>query len=500
MANKPKWISLVDRKVVSRFRRLKPEASGLPPARSVMDANLNDVKSWLNSEGFTAGVAPAWLIPELKETTKLEEMYPYVVPVDWLSKAQVIILHKGFMHRLDPQVGIACISQWQLSFGNDVYCCFTKPGNAVGIHGPHRKHAGPILEWLGNVHPNTMRARGTPVRSAVIASAYGAGNVGDDLVTLATEHMLRSAGVEKVTCPGPFVRFEAIQEHDAVVLGGGGILYDGEARNLENYMHPVRTASRMGKATAALGVGTQGLVTEMGRLVTGRNLLDTGYVSVRSERDVEILAEIEPKLREKVERSIDLGFYLAEYLRQRAVPPSQSPKPIIVSLASTTTNPGAGERSMEAITNAVVRALSEAGKKVVLGLHSEDDRTMYNRVADANPHVAMMELNRLGPVASASIFADAAGVITSRFHGLIYASIFNKPVVSISRGQCKIRRFVESDAPSLLPQTLNAPDFEVSEILERFEGALPPNRDEIAACEKRAQDMAANFAAYLAQA
>ncbi len=465
-----------------------------------MDSKLSGVKKWIEDEGHSTAIAPAHMVDEFKAGMPLETVHSYAIAREELPNIDAVVLHKGFMHRLDPAIGMAILTEWDLGYANDVFCCYSRKLQEPGRSEKFKAHVGPVVTWLKEVHPELGRPFGKRIESAVIASAYGAGNVGDDLVTLATEHVLRRAGVKEVLCSGPFVKFDHLLKHEAVVLGGGGILYDTDDRNLENYMWPLRVGARMGKLTAVLGAGTQGYVTDVGRAAAAQSLRAAGHVSVRSAQDVSILTQIDPALEGHVERGTDLGFYMGPYLREHANPAADTHGPVVVSLSSTSTDPALGEVPMEKVLDDVLADLLAKGHQVIIGLQSEDDRPMYKRMADKYPRVKYIDLSAMGPVAAASVYAAAGSVITSRFHGLIYACIFDKPVIAINRGECKIHRLIHGEIPSLLQQLVTAKDIDGSVVLKAFENVGAPSRAEVADCEKRAEQMAQSLISYIQQA
>lgn len=126
-----------------------------------------------------------------------------------------------------------------------------------------------------------------------IASANGYGNAGDDICMVSCETIIKRcdpAASITVTSP-PFVE-DAVKNTDFIVLGGGGIIYDANKANMENYLQYVEYGIKHGKKTAALGVGEQGIVTKEGASRYADVLGKSNLVTVRSKTDAERMKKI----------------------------------------------------------------------------------------------------------------------------------------------------------------------------------------------------------------
>ena len=140
----------------------------------------------------------------------------------------------------------------------------------------------------------------------LVASANGYGNAGDDICAVVSQELVRNASKKhkvKVTAP-PFN--ESLAEWaDVIVLGGGGIIYDANKDNMENYLAYIEYGQEHGKKTVGLGLGEQGIVTKEGekRYKAAFNKMD--LLTVRSKLDADRLKKFGTTT---VEATQDLGF------------------------------------------------------------------------------------------------------------------------------------------------------------------------------------------------
>src|SRR5919202_260088 len=79
-----------------------------------------------------------------------------------------------------------------------------------------------LRRWAGAPTAGPVDLEGT----ALVASAYGLGNIGDDAVTVVAGRVAAAAGSRRVIYAGAIASFDLVREADLVILGGGGLLYD----------------------------------------------------------------------------------------------------------------------------------------------------------------------------------------------------------------------------------------------------------------------------------
>ncbi len=151
----------------------------------------------------------------------------------------------------------------------------------------------------------------------LVISPNGYGNIGDDICAYggkaAIEHVDPSA---EVVITRPPMKTALIDAADYVVLSGGGIIYDRAEKNVANYMNYLDEANKRGKKSAVLGVGVQGIVTDEGRERYRKSLALSEFISVRTQEDVDMLAEIGLK---DVQATFDIAFLVPPLLESMPV-------------------------------------------------------------------------------------------------------------------------------------------------------------------------------------
>ena len=136
--------------------------------------------------------------------------------------------------------------------------------------------------------------------------------------TLVAGRIAAQAGFRRVILAGAVASFDLVRDADVVMLGGGGLLYDTadggapRAQNVAYYAGLLRHAQELGRATAVLGIGVQGIHTPLGRAAYAEVLRRAAHVSVRDPGDLQVLRE-----ELGVDRAVlaaDLGFGLAPWV------------------------------------------------------------------------------------------------------------------------------------------------------------------------------------------
>jgi len=190
----------------------------------------------------------------------------------------------------------------------------------------------------------------------LILGSYGLGNVGDNVCQDTLSDFLKQEGII-AKCYHPPIKKSLIKWADLVMLGGGGLLYDsGEVISLkqsnasffnqllrylflipevqklvqtrfvrailgilplittnaiaivDNYLNPIETAIQLGKPTAGIALGTQGICTEYGRKRYAETLSRLDLLTVRDPSDKAILESIGVSPQNGIEVCEDLGW------------------------------------------------------------------------------------------------------------------------------------------------------------------------------------------------
>ena len=404
------------------------------------------------------------------------EILPHFALRDLLpALPDVLLLHKGLLHHLDRHVIANAIARLSVAAANEVYVILAR--NAPPAPPEAMDHVGPLLE--------AARARALPPSLpepglAVIVSAFGCGNIGDDAVSLAAGEIALRAGMTRWRALGPGARAADINAAELVIVGGGGIFYDisfrdaPEVENIANYTAPLRYGREMGKATAILGIGTQSIATPPGQAAFARAMRDADVITARDPVDVAVLEGLAPE--RPVRLSADLAFALAALDPDppAPIPLAERPLAIIAFGAFTGFNLPADGRTMEDCVAALVRHLA-ATHEVLLALHSDDDAVFYARVA-AMTGARVQRLVDIGTRATLALYGSARLVIASRFHGVIFAALAGCAIVPVCKPDTKIGYLTRHGLPSLAEAeilSLDLADFTPAALVARARVAAP---------------------------
>ncbi|MBR0654052.1 polysaccharide pyruvyl transferase family protein [Plastoroseomonas arctica] len=404
------------------------------------------------------------------------EILPHFALRDLLpALPDVLLLHKGLLHHLDRHVLANAIARLPVAAANEVYVLLAKqappaPPGALA-------HLGPLLDSARN---RTLLPAASEPGLAVIVSAHGCGNIGDDAVTVAAGEIALRAGMTRWRALGPGALAAEIDAAELVIVGGGGIFYDisfrdaPEVENVANYTAPLRYGREMGKATAVLGVGTQSIATPLGQAAFARALHDADVITARDPMDVAVLEGLAPE--RPVRLSADLAFALAALDPDppSPIPLAERPLAIIAFGAFTETTLPADGRTLEDCVASLVRHLATT-HEVLLALHSDDDAPFYARVAEITG-ARVQRLVDIGTRATLALYGSARLVIASRFHGVIFAALAGCAIVPVCKPDTKIGYLMRHGLPSLADAetlSLDFANFTPGELVARARVAAP---------------------------
>ncbi|SPB15588.1 hypothetical protein NOV72_02808 [Caballeronia novacaledonica] len=427
-----------------------------------------------------------------------KKIIPYIALTDGdLQSIDLVVVHKGAMHRLGYQALSAVAFSFEPTYADEVYVCYERQGKrgiSVGAGeeaASFMQHVPPVRGYLaGEVVASRPRRA---VQSAVLVSAYGVGNIGDDLVSLAAKKMLQDAGVPEVTLAGPNVRYDAIRNADVVAVGGGGLFYDSDVVNCGNYLYPLQEAQRQGKFAAVLGVGVQGITTPLGKEAYATHLRSVDFLSVRDPIDRRELIAVDDRL-ERTIAGADMAFYMADDVR-RVGQPFATTKPLALFSISSVLEARLAKRgyALADVACGIVRSLKSRGYDVLLVLHSEDDRKLFTMLSEREG-LSLIESASFGLGATARLYASASLVVTSRFHALILGVMFGKPTVSLNSATGKTGKLLTSYLGSIKDQCQPLESFDLGEIIGKLQHAQPVEPREVEHCVAMTHAMRAELA------
>lgn len=283
----------------------------------------------------------------------------------------------------------------------------------------------------------------------LIASANGYGNAGDDICAIATKNIVTevdNAAEVKITSP-PFDE-ELAKWAEAIVLGGGGIIYDANKDNTDNYLQYVEYAQKNNKLSIGLGLGEQGIVTPTGAERYKKTINKMDLLTIRSSKDAVRLHEIGVK-RSKALVAQDLGFNFdfEKYRRRHELVrrlykliPRRKPKlGIVLSNQEHLVNDlklafsKSEKENALAFKNSLSEHIDEISKKfdVTIITQSRDDLEVAQEYADEHGCriYSYKEKSHLSKLLK--VYANQDIILTQRFHGIIFSFMLDIPVIAL---------------------------------------------------------------------
>lgn len=292
------------------------------------------------------------------------------------------------------------------------------------------------------------------VRMKVLVAGWvGSTNLGDELVfaglrTLLAPHGVRISaisvdpaatrathGVGAVGHLDLATLLRTVDEADAVVFGGGGLVQDdSSALNLPYHLGRVVLARARRTPYAAVGLGVGGLGTRFGRSLVQGALQGAVGIAVRDRESRDLLEEVGVA---GATVSADLAFALTP---PAGGAPETDGDRLVVCLrpwsAATSKLPAAAQRDvtpdehLDALAVALDRAAADTGLPIeFVALQHDRDDAVHARVAErmSTPTTRVTpSLDELLPTV-----ARARAVIAMRYHGGVAATLAGRPSVLI---------------------------------------------------------------------
>jgi len=288
----------------------------------------------------------------------------------------------------------------------------------------------------------------------LVVGASGMGNIGDDLLSYVMADLLRRHCRARVWWSDSSVCLPDLARFDAVVVGGGGLIYasrDGrnETQNLANYLKFGPMCRQAGLPVSFIGVSDQDHAGGMDandatREFVARCLPLFGRSTTRDKASAELLERLG---LQDVRSGPDLLFAWRSRAR-RAVRPTQQ-QPVRVAFIGEllhNTHMAAGLADREA---PLARSLS--GVQVDVLMMSNDDVEHAKRLspllASCGAVPAIQDFRGVSFEQLIHGFAQYRGVITTRFHGLVVAMLCGLPVLALDTPEGKKARLLRSVMP-----------------------------------------------------
>jgi polysaccharide pyruvyl transferase WcaK-like protein len=296
--------------------------------------------------------------------------------------------------------------------------------------------------------PGALEGTGPKV---LVVGASGMGNVGDDLLASVLAELLRRQAGARVWWSNSDVDPLHLKGFQAVVIGGGGLIYasrDGrnETQNLANYLKFGPMCRAAGLPVAMFGVSDQDHAGRIEQDPITREFARAcmplfEYATTRDADSTDLLRRFGlPDVR----TGPDLLFGWAA--RARRVARAQTPQPARFAMCGELMDNVYVGRGMRDPDSALARAVS--GQDIDLLVMSDDDVSHAHRSKEllvrSGATVSIQDLRGRGFDALVYAFSQYKGLITSRFHGLVMAAICGVPVLAVDSTNGKKARLLRS--------------------------------------------------------
>lgn len=297
-----------------------------------------------------------------------------------------------------------------------------------------------------------LAAAGGPISVArsrvLLVGASQMGNVGDDLIATVIAEMLGREGAE-VFVSGPDIDPLHVATYDAVVVGGGGLIYasrDGsnECQNLANYLKFGPIANHFGIPVALIGVGDQDhasgiLGNELTRHFSAEALSRFACITTRDSDSTQLLEALGAR---SVQTGSDPVFGLIDRARTCVKSTAHQPRRIALVGELFSYPPIA---SLLADSSGALAADIRDNEFDLLVMSNDDVEhchRMQKALQGVGATTGIIDLRGRDFEALIFLFASYRSVITTRFHGLILAALANVPVLALDSPNGKKARLM----------------------------------------------------------
>lgn len=303
------------------------------------------------------------------------------------------------------------------------------------------------------------------------------GNVGDDLLAAVLAELLRRHAGARVWWSHSDVDPHHLKAFQAVVVGGGGLIYasrDGkvETQNLANYLKFGPICRQLGIPVAMIGISDQDHAGGLDRDAATREFAQACMPMFQpvTTRDSNSSALLQRLGAGDVRTGPDLLFCWAARA-MRTVRPTL-PQPARLAMAGELLDNAFVAAGLNDPASSFARSL--AGQEIDLLLMSEDDvahaRQLRPRLARLGAVASIQDLRGRGFDALVHGFSQYSGLITTRFHGLVMALICSTPVLALDGPdgkKARLLRDLSHDQSNLL-----CSDVDIAAGIDRLAGAV----------------------------
>jgi len=300
----------------------------------------------------------------------------------------------------------------------------------------------------------------------LVISPNGYGNIGDDICAFSGRYAIEQADPKaEVIISRPPMNTRLVEWADYVILSGGGILYDRAPKNVDNYMSYIDKANELGKKSAVMGVGVQGIVTEQGKKRYQSSLAKCEFVSVRTDEDKKLLADIGFKSAKttfdiaffttKMAKMIKPGFNVSrtyksrrlELILERSTKPKIGICMINLKMLKRQNYGGNFKRFDEAVESFASSANKDFD--VFFIQHAKEDGRLMKSVAKKTKatFVSYRDINDLPKIVN--LYQNLDLMIGVRLHSIALGMMYDVPTIGIGSSNAKQLRLANYALPTL---------------------------------------------------
>lgn len=312
-----------------------------------------------------------------------------------------------------------------------------------------------------------------------IFGAANEGNVGDDLIALILKKYLEKhlPGVEVGFIPQQ-QQNELVFDADALVIGGGGLIYDYDYNNVTNYTDVIHLAHSIRLPVYMMGMGVQHVFSQEAIEAYRHAIKLVKRIGTRGEQDSQFIIDKLQYDPERIVTSRDLVFLYDDVIGQPKHVTNSYDKPVVtIALADWRLGDKNYKKIDESLAddyNAYRTYLKEVLPRIKEQLHfkvvcqaKEDIEFSHELVALTGGE--LIEFTGIEDSARLiDVFRESDFVVTSRYHGLIAAIIAHRPVVSVAFAGHKQQKLINESFPSLKEQFYDVGRFAREDIFTRL--------------------------------
>ncbi|WP_028312415.1 polysaccharide pyruvyl transferase family protein [Derxia gummosa] len=418
----------------------------------------------------TAALAAAEDFDWVLTPAEFHGLHPRFRPVEYseiaLPGRVAFLCHKDGAARLAPA--------WRLTepehyrFANEVFVLGSIEPAATPPDAAIQRHLGSWFERCRALAAPVERLRGE-ARRALIVGASGMGNVGDDLIAAELRARLLDDGLFDVVDTSSFeVAPARLAQVDAVLVGGGGLLYVSQAgeadyQNLANYLRFVFWCERAGAACHLVALGDQDYARlleqdDLSRRFATEALRRATSVTVRDQESAQLVRRL--SLRTAAVGADPVWALAHNPAAEAPLAPDATLAPLFIGEFGRFPAFAAWLATEEAV--AWLKECEGAVAPPAVAVMSRDDerhvRALVAWFAARGITLPVIDLRGRAPAEIVAVFRQHEPVLTTRFHGAVLALAAGRAPIVFDRRHGKKERLLRSTFPALAGQLIEPRD------------------------------------------